>query len=118
MFTTPWLEPNEAARLWPPLAVVPANTDPAAFESAARDAGFVIDRTEELRSEWREHGEESGPGRTSRQLLRSARLIRDPERYVGALGRASYESELADNLWGIYQMIGKLAPRVYVLRTS
>ena len=28
------------------------------------------------------------------------------------------ESELANALWGVYQMIGKLSPRVYVLAPS
>ena len=31
MFATPWLDPTEAERLWPPLAAVPANTDPERF---------------------------------------------------------------------------------------
>jgi sarcosine/dimethylglycine N-methyltransferase len=115
MFATSWLEPGEADRLWPPLATVPANTDPQRFERAVAAAGFRVSRMEELHGEWREHGEETGPGRTSRQLLHAARLTRDPERYVAALGRGDYESELADALWGIYQMIGKLSPRVYVL---
>jgi ubiquinone/menaquinone biosynthesis C-methylase UbiE len=115
MFATPWLEPGEAERLWPPLATVPANTDPQRFERAVVGAGFRVARMEELHGEWREHGEETGLRRTSRQLLHAARLTRDPERYVAKLGRGDYESELADALWGIYQMIGKLSPRVYVL---
>jgi len=115
MFATPWLEASEAERLWPPIAAVPANTDPARFERAVAGAGFRVDRMEELRSEWREHGEESGPGRTSRQLLHAARLLRDPDRYRSKMGSTDYEVELGDALWGIYQMIGKLSPRVYVL---
>jgi ubiquinone/menaquinone biosynthesis C-methylase UbiE len=115
MFATPWLDPTEAERLWPPLAAVPANTDSERFERAAAAAGFRIERMEELHGEWREHGEETAPGKTSRQLLHAARLIRDPERYRAALGPSDYAAELADALWGIYQMIGKLSPRVYVL---
>lgn len=115
MFATPWLDPREAERLWPPIAVVPANTDPDRFERAAATAGFQVVRMEELHGEWREHGEETGPGRTSRQLLHAARLIRDPERYRRAMGPGDYAAELSDALWGIYQMIGKLSPRIYVL---
>jgi ubiquinone/menaquinone biosynthesis C-methylase UbiE len=115
MFATPWLEPPEAERLWPPLAAMPANTDPGRFERAVATAGFRVARMEELHGEWREHGEESGPGRTSRQLLHASRLLRDPDHYRTALGPGDYEAELADALWGIYQMIGKLSPRVYVL---
>ncbi len=116
MFATPWLEPAEAARLWPALAAVPTNTDPAYFERCVTEAGLAISRTEELRSEWRESLEESGSGHTSQQLLHAARLIRDAERLRAELGPVTYEVELADSLWGVYQMIGKLSPRVYVLR--
>jgi ubiquinone/menaquinone biosynthesis C-methylase UbiE len=116
MFATPWLEPSDAARLWPPLAGVPANTDPAHFERCVADAGWTVERVDELMSEWREYLEESGAGKTSKQLLHVARLLRDPDHYVQALGRASYEAELADSLWGVFQMIGKLSPRVYLLR--
>jgi ubiquinone/menaquinone biosynthesis C-methylase UbiE len=116
MFATPWLEPAEAARLWPALATVPANTEPAYFERCVTEAGLAISRTEELRSEWRESLEESGSGHTSQQLLHAARLIRDAERFRDELGSVNYEVELADSLWGVYQMIGKLSPRVYVLR--
>jgi len=116
MFATSRLEAQEAARLWAPLAVVAANTDRAYFEEAIGDGGLHVERRDDLGSEWREHGEESGEGRTARQLLRAARLMRDRERFVGLLGARFYEVELADCLWGVYQMIGKLSPAVYVLR--
>jgi SAM-dependent methyltransferase len=115
MFATPWLSEGDAARLWPPLAAVPANADPERFERCAVDAGWTIERVEHIRSEWREHAEESGPGKTSRQMLRAARLLREPKRYVEAMGPGEYEAELANALWGVYQMIEKLAGRVYVL---
>jgi ubiquinone/menaquinone biosynthesis C-methylase UbiE len=118
IFATPWLEPAEAARLWPPLGVVPQNTDPAYFERCLAAAGLEILRCDELRSEWREHGEEQGDGRTSRQLLRAARLLRNRDRYVEQFGSVAYDVELGDCLWGVYQMIGKLNPRVYLLRAS
>ncbi len=60
MFATSWLEPAEAARLWPALAAVQVNTDPAYFEGCVEDAGLMVVRREELRSEWREFAEESG----------------------------------------------------------
>lgn len=119
MFATPWLEPKEAGRLWPALAVVPENTDPESFERAVAGAGFRIELVDPLGSEWREHGEEQGDRRTSRQLLHVARMLRDPDRYLAALGgRSEYAAELSDALWGVYQMIGKLSPRVYVLRSE
>jgi ubiquinone/menaquinone biosynthesis C-methylase UbiE len=116
MFATPWLEPGDAARLWPALAVVEANTDSVRFEAVVGEAGLLVERREELRSEWREFLEESGPGKTSRQLLHAARLLRDEERFRELLGDVDYRASVADRLWGVYQMIGKLSPRVYVLR--
>jgi ubiquinone/menaquinone biosynthesis C-methylase UbiE len=118
MFATAWLEPDEAARLWPPLGAVPENTDPERFERLVGQAGLTVERGEVLGSQWREFGEESGDGRTSRQLLRVARLLRDPERYIAAMGEVDYDVELGDSLWGVYQMIGKLSPRAYVLRVA
>jgi ubiquinone/menaquinone biosynthesis C-methylase UbiE len=115
MFATPWLSEDDAARLWPPLATVPKNTDPEHFERCIQQAGWTVEHVEHIRSEWREYLEESGPGKTSRQLLRVARLLRSPEKYVEAMGRTDYEGELANALWGVYQMIGKLSGRVYVL---
>jgi SAM-dependent methyltransferase len=115
MFATPWLEPEEANRLWPPLAAVPQNADPDHFERCVAEAGFRIIVRDEIRSEWREYLEETGPGKTSRQLLHAARLLRDRDRFVEALGHVGYEVELADSLWGVYQMVGKLSPRVYLL---
>jgi SAM-dependent methyltransferase len=118
MFATPWLEPSEAARLWPSVAAVEANTDPDHFEASVAAAGLQVVRREDLRSEWREFQEESGPGTTSRQLLWIARLLRDPDRLREELGPLAYDVELANCLWGVYQMIGKLSPRVYVLAAA
>jgi ubiquinone/menaquinone biosynthesis C-methylase UbiE len=117
-FATPWLDPAEAERLWAPLAVVGSNTDRSRFEQAITEAGLRVDDRDELRSEWREHLEEHDRGRTSRQLLHAARLLRAPDRYRAALGNADYAIELADSLWGVYQMIGKLSPAIYVLRAA
>jgi SAM-dependent methyltransferase len=62
MFATPWLDPGEAARLWPALAAVPQNTDPSFFEETIEAAGLRPIRREEIGSEWRE---EDGAARTS-----------------------------------------------------
>lgn len=100
MFATPWLEPDEAGRLWPPLSANPDNADPEHFERAVAAAGLVILRREELLGEWREHGEEGGGGRTSRQLLWVSRLLRARDRFIRELGVGEYRSTLADSLWG------------------
>jgi SAM-dependent methyltransferase len=117
VFATPLLEPNEAERLWRGTAVVAASADAANFARAAGDAGLTIERTEVLHGEWREHAEESGERRTWGQLLRVARMVRDPERYKALIGERPYEEELANCLYGVYQLLGKLSAAIYVLRS-
>jgi SAM-dependent methyltransferase len=113
---TPWLEPGEAERIFAPRAAVPENMYPARLGRGFQAAGLSVVEAIELRSEWREAQEESGAGRTSRQLLHVARLLRNRDRFVERFGEADFDIELANSLYGIYQMIGKLNPRVYVLR--
>ena len=114
-FATDLLEPGEAARLYATLAMVPANMSTVAFEAACHDVGLRIAARDQIASEWREYWEEAGVGTTSRQLLRIARMRRDRERLIAELGQANYECELADCHWGVYQMLGKLCPMMYVL---
>ncbi len=116
VFATPLLEPREAERLWAGTAVVPSSSDPTNFERAATQAGFRIERRDVLHGEWREHSEELGEKKTSGQLLRVARMMRDPERYKALIGERPYEEELANCLYGIYQLLGKLSAHIYVLR--
>jgi SAM-dependent methyltransferase len=116
MTATDWLTAAEADRLWPVLGVYPASTDPQHFEAALATAGLAVDQCIELQGEWRERSEEDGIAyRSSRQLLHASRLLRDRRRYEDRFGTASYEVMLANSLWGVYQMTGKLNPRVYLL---
>jgi len=115
-FATELLEPPEAARLYPPLAVVPANMSPAYFEEVSRRTGFQLSKKDVIGSEWREAWEEDGTHTTSAQLLRLARLRRKRNEYIALLGRTLYEVELASCHWGVYQMLGKLCPIAYTLR--
>lgn len=117
-FATELLEPREAARLYPDLAVVSANMSPDYVEQAAQDVGLRITDRDIIGSEWRERWEEDGVSTTSRQLLRIARMRRNREQLVTALGQQVYANELANCHWGVYQMLGKLCPRVYVLAKS
>ena len=48
--------------------------------------------------------------------MRAARIIRGRERLLLRFSERAYEFALADQLWGVYQMIGKLRPTVYVLQ--
>lgn len=115
-FATDLLEADEAARLYPPLAVVPANMVPGFFETCATAAGFAIRERDVIGSEWREWWEETGDHTTAKQLLIIARLRRDREPLLRELGPVNYAAELANCQWGVYQMLGKLEPVCYLLQ--
>lgn len=108
------LEPLEAAWLYETLVITPQNMSPAYLEAGLRQAGFVIDEIDQIDSEWREFWEEDGTHTTSHQLLRLARLRRNREALIAQVGERDYLTELADCHWGVYQMLGKLCPTVYV----
>lgn len=109
------LEPGEASWLWRTMGVVPRNTDPSYIAAAYVAAGFELVEEVELRSEWMEHNEEA-TGAVSRQVLHAGRLLRSPQTYLAQFGQRAYDIMLGDCLWHIYQMIGKLSPRIYLLR--
>jgi SAM-dependent methyltransferase len=115
MTATDWLTPAEAARMWPPGGIYASSVDPQHFEAAISAAGLLIRRCIQLHGEWRERAEEDGTGLSSRQLLWVSRLLRNRPAYENRFGTGAYEVMLADSLWGVYQMIGKLNPRIYVL---
>jgi 2-polyprenyl-3-methyl-5-hydroxy-6-metoxy-1,4-benzoquinol methylase len=117
-FATPLLEATEAAWIYPALAVVPENMSPETLERHVHAVGLRIVERDDIGSEWRERWEEDGRRDTSHQLLRIARMRRDRDRLVAALGQSEYDSELANCHWGVYQMLGKLHPRVFVVEKS
>ena len=117
MFGTDRLEPQEAEWQWATARVVPTNADPKHVEAAFGGAGFQIDECIELKSEGGESAQEER-GEPGRRLLHAARLLRAPERYIAKFGRTAYDIMLADCLWHIYRMIGKLSARVYLLKLS
>jgi sarcosine/dimethylglycine N-methyltransferase len=112
---TDWLTPAEAARMWPPGAIQASSLDPARFEAAITGSGLAIVQSIQLHGEWRERFEEDGKGVTSRQLLWASRLLRNRDAYEQRFGTDACEAMLTGCLWGVYQMIGKLNPRLYVL---
>jgi SAM-dependent methyltransferase len=114
MFATDRLEPREAEWLWRALALAPGSGDPARTEAGIVAAGLRVDERIDLTTEWGEWSQERS-GTVGRRLLHAARLLRDPERYRARFGRAAYEIMLADCLWHVYAMIGKLERRAYVL---
>ena len=121
-FATEMMEPREEQRLYPPTK----NTSPAYFEACARDAGFTIVERDAIGGEWREFAETRGYNwgggglgsglSTSDKLMRAEQLLRGEVALRSELGDAAFEAALADCLWAVYQMIGKLCPTVYVLR--
>src|SRR5437868_9016418 len=80
-FATNLMEPQEATRLYEPLGIVAANMYPAYFEDAFKAAGLQIRTSESIGSEWLEYSEEQ-QGRSSKELLRVARMRRLKERLL------------------------------------
>ena len=111
---TDLLEAKEADRLFADGAVA-ENCDRALFEEAISAAGLLIADRVQLHGEWHEYDEETAGG-AGRRLLRLSRLLRRPDHYKALLGEHVYEVEVGDCLYGVYQMIGKLDPTLYVLR--
>lgn len=117
-FATDLLETQEASRLYATLAIVPENMSPKHFERSLQGSGLSITERDVIGSEWREWREEQGGENalTSKQLLRIARMRRCPEPLMQELGRIPFEVELADCHWGVYTMLGKLCPILYIVR--
>jgi SAM-dependent methyltransferase len=115
MTATDWLTPAEAALMWPPAAIHAGSVDPRRIEAAITGAGLTVEQSIQLHGETRERQEEDGLGHSSRQLLWVSRLLRNRAAYEERFGTIAYEYILTDCLWGVYQMIGKLNPRIYVL---
>jgi hypothetical protein len=114
-FATELLEPNEAARMYASLATVAENMSADYFEASIRKSGLAIVARDPIDSEWREYSEETGSRHTSKQLLYIARMRRARERLIAEVGSVAFETEFANCHWGVYQMLGKLRPMMYVL---
>lgn len=113
-FATDRLEPREAAWLYRAAGIVPSSADPARTEAAIAGSGLRIEERMEVGLEWAERAEERR-GEAGRRLLHAARLLRAPDRYIGQFGQAAYDIMLADCLWHVYHLLGKLSARVYLL---
>jgi ubiquinone/menaquinone biosynthesis C-methylase UbiE len=109
-------EPREAGSLYQALSIVPESMSPAYFEQSAQEAGFAVESKDEIGTEWREHMLESGETWPVTDLLRLARMRRQKEALIDRFGKDRYDAWYASDLWGIYQMLGKLCPTVYVLK--
>ena len=111
---TDLLEPREAARLFDAVAVVPESTQPDAIERHAANAGLSLVSKTELGGEWRERMLEDGTWSANEALLQLSRLRRS-----GAdLDDPRVAAYVADKTWGVYQLLGKTCPTVYVWTSS
>ena len=112
--STERLEPREAAWLFDALAIVRESTQPDVIEARAADAGFTLDEKIELGGEWRERMLADGTWSANDDLGELSRLRRsgadfdDPRIAAQSAGAA----------WGIYQLLGKTCPTVYVWTSS
>jgi SAM-dependent methyltransferase len=82
--------------------------DGGVLERAAADAGLEQRSVERLGTEWRESMLERGTWDANDDLLRMARLRR------GGFEGSEVDAAWGGLVWGIYQLLGKTCPTVYV----
>jgi ubiquinone/menaquinone biosynthesis C-methylase UbiE len=100
------LEPRERAELVEATAIETFDAD--VLERAAAAAGLEQRSVDRLGSEWRESMLEQGTWNASEDLLHLARLRR------GGFDGTDAEAAWGGLVWGIYQLLGKTCPTVYV----
>ena len=108
------LEPEEEARLGGMLALAPSGFHREPLEAAARAAGLVQRSIDALGTEWRERMLEEGTWNATEDLLSLARLHRTRDALVERHGEAAVDAAEGGLTWGLYQVLGKLCPTVFV----
>jgi ubiquinone/menaquinone biosynthesis C-methylase UbiE len=108
------LDPGEAAEIADLAAIAFESFTAASIEEAAANAGLVTRRVERIGPEWRERMIEDGDVDTAAGLLSIARLDRRRHELVERFGTQAVDVARNGFLWGVYQMLGKLEPTVYV----
>jgi ubiquinone/menaquinone biosynthesis C-methylase UbiE len=103
---TDLLEPKERAELVEATAIKTFDAD--VLERAAAAAGLEQRSVDRLGSEWRESMLEQGTWNAGEDLLHLARLRR------GGFDGADVKAAWGGLVWGIYQLLGKTCPTVYV----
>ena len=111
---TDLLEPREAACLFAAVAIVPESTQAEAIERHAANAGLTLVSKTELGGEWRERMLEDGTWSANDALLQLSRLRRSG----ASTDDPRVAAYVADKTWGIYQLLGKTCPTVYVWTSS
>jgi SAM-dependent methyltransferase len=112
--STDALEPREAAWLFDAVAIIPESTDPDVIEARAAEAGLTLRTKTELGGEWRERMLEDGTWSANDALLQLSRLRRSG----ASVDDPRVAAYAADKVWGIYQLLGKTCPTVYVWASS
>jgi SAM-dependent methyltransferase len=115
---TELLEPRERAMLVSATALVDESLDAAHVESCAAAAGLEQVAVHGLAGEWRERMIEDGSWDPSETLLGLSRLRRRERELSERFGGRALAAYAGGQLWGIYQLIGKLCPTVYVWELS
>ncbi len=111
---TELLEPQEEALLVNALALVPESLHMDRYGCSAEDARLALVEEHELGGEWRERMIEDGSWDPSDALLRLSRLRRREADLEAEFGRTALDAYVGGQLWGIYQLLGKLRPTVFV----
>jgi SAM-dependent methyltransferase len=106
------LEPREEQWLFDTLAIVPESTRHDVIESRAADAGLELVSKTELGGEWRERMLEDGSWSANDDLTEVSRLRRSGADFDDPRVAA----QAAGAMWGVYQLLGKTCPTVYVWR--
>lgn len=114
--STDTLEPREAEALFEAIAVVAESTRPSAIERCAADAGLTLVSRTRLGGEWRERMIEDGSWDPRDDLLRLSRLHRRENELAARHGATAVAAYAAARMWGVYQLLGKLCPTVYLWR--
>jgi SAM-dependent methyltransferase len=115
---TDLLEPREAAALFDALAIVPESAESDALERHATAAGLALLSSTPLGGEWRERMIEDASWDPGEDLLRLSRLHRREEELVERHGATRVAAYAAARAWGVYQLLGKLCPTIYVWRRN
>jgi SAM-dependent methyltransferase len=93
-----------------PRSMIEANV-----EGAFREAGLIIAHKEAIGTSWREYDEERTQP-ISRDMLRLARLRRQRDVIIAEYGEQVYRTAEASLHWLVFQILGKLAPTLYILQ--
>lgn len=109
------LSPQERALLSKHMGNIDQNLDREWLEQQFSNAGFEIEATMSVGTEWREYAEERTQP-VSTALLRLARLRRRSDEIVAEHGREIFEHLEANLHWELFQFLGKLDPLIYTLR--